>query len=180
MAATDWDKIKAEYIAGGTTYKALAEKHGISVNILEKRAVKEKWTKSRRKTRQKMAEKMEEKVAKRQASAAVDDLAVARYTAQIFQDALKDVAKLFQEKPNVFALNARNIESLANAINKNVDSLMKTCKVLGAAEAKKLELEERRLKLEEMKFEAEQKAKAEGEGKGIEVVLNLPEGVSVG
>ena len=39
----DWNKLKAEYIAGGTSYRKLAEKHGVSFNTLKTIAVKEKW-----------------------------------------------------------------------------------------------------------------------------------------
>ena len=40
----DWNKLKAEYIAGGISYRKLAEKHGVSFNTLKDIAVGEKWT----------------------------------------------------------------------------------------------------------------------------------------
>ena len=39
----DWKKIKAEYIAGGTSYRKLAEKHGVSRSKLQAIATREKW-----------------------------------------------------------------------------------------------------------------------------------------
>lgn len=39
----DWNKIKAEYIAGGTSYRKLAEKHGVARQSLEKVAKREGW-----------------------------------------------------------------------------------------------------------------------------------------
>lgn len=39
----EWQKIKAEYISGNTSYRKLAEKHGISFNTLKDRAVAEQW-----------------------------------------------------------------------------------------------------------------------------------------
>lgn len=39
----DWNKLKAEYISGGTSYRKLAEKHGVSFNTLKTIAIKEKW-----------------------------------------------------------------------------------------------------------------------------------------
>lgn len=182
MAATDWDKIKAEYIAGGTSYRELAEKHDISEDKIKKRAAKEKWRDLRNDTCTKIARKVQEKIVQRKADAVVDELAVARYTAQIWQDTLQQVAALLgsEERMGILVNSPGKAVAMSEAIRTNIDSLMKTCKLLSAAEAKKLELEERRLKLEEKKFEAEQKAKDEGEGKGIEVVLHLPEGVSVG
>lgn len=45
--AVDWLKIKTEYISGGTSYRKLAEKHGISFAVLKDKAVKERWTEAR-------------------------------------------------------------------------------------------------------------------------------------
>ena len=39
----DWKRIKAEYIAGGTSYRKLAEKYGVSFNTLKTRAREEQW-----------------------------------------------------------------------------------------------------------------------------------------
>ena len=63
----DWKKIKAEYIAGGTSYRKLAEKYGVSFSTLRKVAAKENWTDLRNKcgTRSdtKIIEKLSEKSA---------------------------------------------------------------------------------------------------------------------
>ena len=40
----DWNKLKAEYIAGGISYRKLAEKHGVSFNTLKTIAIRENWT----------------------------------------------------------------------------------------------------------------------------------------
>ena len=40
----DWKKVKAEYIAGGTSYRKLAEKYGVSFSTLKDIAIREKWT----------------------------------------------------------------------------------------------------------------------------------------
>jgi transposase-like protein len=39
----DWKKLRAEYIAGGTSYRKLAEKHNVSFHTLRKQAAKENW-----------------------------------------------------------------------------------------------------------------------------------------
>ncbi len=56
----DWKKIKKEYIAGGYTYKDLAEKHGVSFSSLTKVARREQW----RELRQKASEKADNDVVK--------------------------------------------------------------------------------------------------------------------
>jgi transposase-like protein len=54
----NWKKIKAEYLRGGISQAALAEKHGVAYSTLRDRAQKEGWTALRAKTRQKTGEKM--------------------------------------------------------------------------------------------------------------------------
>lgn len=43
----DWKKIKAEYLKGGTSYRKLAEKHGVPFGTLRKVAAKEEWAQLR-------------------------------------------------------------------------------------------------------------------------------------
>ena len=43
----DWERIKAEYIAGGTSYRKLAEKYNVSFSTLRKVAAKEHWSELR-------------------------------------------------------------------------------------------------------------------------------------
>ena len=66
-----WRKIKAEYIAGGISQRALAEKYGISQATVERRAKKEKWTAKRRQAEGKSIEKVTEKKAEAVADNAV-------------------------------------------------------------------------------------------------------------
>lgn len=58
-----WRKIKAEYIAGGISQRALAEKHGVPLPTLSRRAKKEKWTAKRKAADDKTVEKISEKTA---------------------------------------------------------------------------------------------------------------------
>lgn len=44
---TDWAAIRAEYIAGGTSYRKLAAKYAVSLSTLRKRAERERWTEMR-------------------------------------------------------------------------------------------------------------------------------------
>ena len=67
----DWDIIKAEYIAGGTSYRKLADKYGVSFNILKRVAGKEKWAKLREQAKEKATTKMVDTIAKDMAKNAV-------------------------------------------------------------------------------------------------------------
>lgn len=44
----DWEKIREEYVVGQCGYRALAEKHGISLHALEKAGRRGKWVDARK------------------------------------------------------------------------------------------------------------------------------------
>ena len=67
----NWRKIKAEYIAGGISQRALAEKHGVTWGTLRKRANVEKWNEKRKAAENKMMQKVEQKAAEEVADNAV-------------------------------------------------------------------------------------------------------------
>lgn len=63
----DWNKLKAEYIAGGTSYRKLAEKYkdeGVTFNNLKLVAGKEGWANLREQAMDKATTKMVDEVAK--------------------------------------------------------------------------------------------------------------------
>lgn len=59
----DWNVIRAEYIAGGTSYRKLAKKHNISVNTLSPIATAEGWPKLRQEAQDKATAKSIQKTA---------------------------------------------------------------------------------------------------------------------
>lgn len=59
---TDWKAIKAEYIRGGTSYRKLCAKYGVSFSNLTRRAGKEKWTDLRQQSEDRSTTKIIEKV----------------------------------------------------------------------------------------------------------------------
>ena len=69
-----WKRIKAEYIAGGTSYRKLADKYGVSFSTLRKIAAKEKWSELRNKAGAKRDTKIVEVIGDKEADRAVDKL----------------------------------------------------------------------------------------------------------
>lgn len=63
QAGVSWRKIKAEYIAGGISQRALAEKYGVPFGTLQRRARKESWNAKRKKADDKTVEKITQKTA---------------------------------------------------------------------------------------------------------------------
>ena len=73
----DWKRIKAEYIAGGTSYRKLAEKYGVSFNTLKTRAKEEQWYNLRQQKEHKTTTKIVESLSDKDAEKAVDIIDVA-------------------------------------------------------------------------------------------------------
>jgi uncharacterized protein YjcR len=73
----DWKKIKAEYIAGGTSYRKLAEKYGVSPTTLTKVAGREGWVEARHQADIKKTLKIVDSVSTKEANKAVDIVCVA-------------------------------------------------------------------------------------------------------
>ena len=66
----DWKAIKTEYITTNTSYRKLAEKYGVNVTNIAKRARAEGWVGERKQYANKTQSKMIEKISKRRADRA--------------------------------------------------------------------------------------------------------------
>jgi transposase-like protein len=73
----DWKRIKAEYIAGGTSYRKLCEKYGVSRTTLQRKAKDEKWLELRSQAEAKTETKIIETISTNDAKKAVDIIDVA-------------------------------------------------------------------------------------------------------
>lgn len=73
----DWKKIKAEYIAGGTSYRKLAEKYDVSRSKLQARATREKWADLKSQAEAKTESKIVETISDKDAEKAVNIINVA-------------------------------------------------------------------------------------------------------
>ena len=73
----DWNAIKADYIRGGTSYRKLAVKHGVSFNTLKTVAIREKWTDLRQQASNTATTKLVDKIGGQKASrsARINDVA---------------------------------------------------------------------------------------------------------
>lgn len=97
----DWNRIKAEYVAGGISQRALADKYGIPFGTMQKRAVKGKWTEERTQAGEKVVEKVIQKTAKKTADNAT-------LAADIKRKGLLILDRLFDEFANVKATEHRD------------------------------------------------------------------------
>ena len=110
----DWNQIKAEYIAGGTSYRKLAEKHNVSESKLKKIAAKEHWSELRNQSRTKLDRKITETIAKAQ----VSRLERINNVADVLLARIEVVAN----NPNLDVMPAATITELTKAL-KNVKEI---------------------------------------------------------
>lgn len=73
----DWKRIKAEYIAGGTSYRKLAEKHNVPFGTLRRVAKQEGWTQKRTQVEHKVDTGIVDSVSQKETQKAVDIIDVA-------------------------------------------------------------------------------------------------------
>ena len=62
----EWEKAKAEYIAGGISYRKLADKYGINRSKLQARATREKWADLKSQAQAKSDANIVDKVSKKE------------------------------------------------------------------------------------------------------------------
>ena len=72
--SVDWKRIKAEYIAGGTSYRKLAEKYKVKLSALRSVAEREKWVELKAQAQHKTNTKIVDSVSDKEAQKAVDKL----------------------------------------------------------------------------------------------------------
>ena len=73
----DWKKIKAEYIAGGTSYRKLAEKYNVPFGTLRRIAKQEEWTQKRTQVEHNVDTGIVDSVSQKETKKAVDIIDVA-------------------------------------------------------------------------------------------------------
>lgn len=101
----DWNKLKAEYIAGGISYRKLAEKHGVSFNTLKTIAIRENWTDLRQQANNNTTTRIVETVIEENA----------QYTASIYDVADKLLLKI-TDMLGQEGLTTQSIKHLSSAI----------------------------------------------------------------
>jgi HD superfamily phosphohydrolase len=176
----DWEQIRAEYVAGGTSYRKLCEKYDISFGTLQDRARKEKWFENKKKMHEKTMNKTIQKIASRKASRIIKELDPALLAAekinQLVLDTLMDdkqfkrhLVQTKERKGNKSSftevwdveerefnvVDTKRLRDLAAAlkISKELQRLLQG--LVDPNTAAKIRVEEERLELEKKKVERE-------------------------
>lgn len=104
----DWKKVKAEYIAGGTSYRKLAKKYGVSFSTLRGIAEREKWTDLKAQARHNADTKLVESISEQNGTYSVSIYDVA--------DKLLDKITDMLEGEYSSALGSQSIRHLTSAL----------------------------------------------------------------
>lgn len=163
--AADWKKIRAEYIRGGISHRKLAEKYGVGMSTLERRAMAEKWTDERKKTERKTREKIAEKTAERDAEETVDYL-------QMIYDINDEAVKHIRELMAV-TTDAKSMASYMKALQTAMD-IKRTEKSIDG-ESRRIAIEERKLEIEKQRAAYGEDAYTECGVAQIPAVMEIPE-----
>ena len=153
----DWKRIKAEYIAGGTSYRKLAEKYAVPFGTLRRVAEREGWTQKRAQVAQKTDTKMMEQISDEAAEKAVNIIEVA--------DKLLDkIAEI---------VNAIPLDALASTQSmKHLTSALKDLKEIKGVKSE-ADLREQEARIAKLRKEAEKEDDTTNE---IEIVFNAGPG----
>jgi tRNA-dihydrouridine synthase len=104
----DWQKIKTEYITTDTSYRKLAQKHGIDSAVIGRRAKNEEWVKLRQQYVDKTQTKTIDAISNKQVDRASKLISVA--------DLLLDKVKsLVEDSPELLA-NTQSIKNLSGVL----------------------------------------------------------------
>ena len=136
----DWKRIKAEYIAGGTSYRKLCTKYGVPRTNLERKAKEEKWAELRRQADGKAEAKIVDAISKQNAK--VDDTYF-----RCVDKLMKKVEELIDNTP---IWQPTNLKDMATTMK-----YLKECK--GVKSEADIREQEARIKKLEKEIEAEAK-----------------------
>lgn len=114
----DWKRIKAEYIAGGTSYRKLCEKYGVSRTTLQRKAKDEQWCKLRSQAEAKAETKIVDRVSNQQANTANKIVNVADKLLDKISDIIDRVDKPIEIKDLSAAIkNIKDIKGIKSDID---------------------------------------------------------------
>ena len=131
----DWKKIKADYIAGGTSYRKLAAKYGVSFSTLRNIAIREKWTELREQASNKSVTKLVESIGEQNGT---------------YKVSINDVAdKLLNKITEMLTLECLNSQSV-----KHLTSALKDIKEVKGIKSD-MDLKEQEARIAKLQKEAE-------------------------
>ena len=157
--AIPWTDIKAEYIAGGTSYRTLGEKYGVPFKTIAEKGKREAWGKLRERTSRKADNALADKVARVKAETLESLLDATIYTVNGLKSAAAIASAAFMPTtgedgnvtlPVVSGKTIGALQGLATAIANTQKTLFVQLGILTPSQAKAYEINLRRVKTQEL------------------------------
>ena len=147
----NWNEIKTEYITTDTSYRKLAEKHGVGESTLFARASKEKWVEQKEQHQSKTVAKTLDAISKKQVDRATRLITVA--------DKLLNKVESLIESDDKVLLDTQGM--------KHISGVLKDIKEIQMIRSDK-DLEEQDARIAKLRKEAE---KEENDNKDVTIVI---------
>lgn len=164
MATYDWGQIKAEYIAGGVSYRDLSAKYGVSYDLVTKKGREGEWNKARQRVAKKVTSKLVDIAAGRQARSLSNIMAAADKLSSRLIDDMDAIA------------NARDVSDIAKALKYAADTLAQVYGIQTPAQIHRQKMDEARLELDKQRLELERKKQDDTGNKApVRIVIVQPE-----
>lgn len=174
----DWDAMRAEYIAGGVTYKELASKYGLSERTVRTYASRKGW----KTERDKVETKAGQNVLARACENKTRELEALMGAASKWTQTIQEIVEAVSANPTALIVeNMRGMGELSRSIATMTDVMLRLNRISTPAEEERMETSRARLKLEREKWNAEvEEKKALQTGENLPTwVVEVPEGVEL-
>ena len=161
----NWDAIKAEYIAGGISYRDLSAKYGVSTGQITTRSKQEGWIKARKRCQDRTVTKTIDIVSAQKARSLANIM--------LASDRLADRIATNTQMID----NARDASDLAKALKYTIDTIQQVYGIQTPAQIHKQKMDEERLKLERQRLEMDIKRQEhDSNPPPVRIVIEQPAG----
>lgn len=160
----DWNALKIEYVTGRISVERMSKKYNIPLPTIKQRATKDKWSAAKKRHYDSVVRKTSEKLASRQANKLAKELSIADKMADVLKAALDDAeqfrrhivqtrnGEIWDASERVF--DKYDMKAFKDAVSalKTIEELKRSIDgILTVQEKERMEVERRRLALEEQK-----------------------------
>lgn len=176
MSTPDWEAIRADYVANGLSYRELGKKYGVSHATVARRAGREGWVRQSATICDTVRDTVDTAIVEQKTDAMLTMIRAADTMAEVLEGLANAAKRVLSDD----AVNIKQVESLARAININMDTLSQLHGIPTQAQRHAQHLAEERLAMERERLEMDKrKADQDAHPEEVRIVIEGPEGVTV-
>jgi len=176
LSTPDWEAIRADYVANGLSYRELGKKYGVSHATVARRAGREGWVRQSATICDTVRDTVDTAIVEQKTDAMLTMIRAADTMAEVLEGLANAAKRVLSDD----AVNIKQVESLARAININMDTLSQLHGIPTQAQRHAQHLAEERLAMERERLEMDKrKADQDAHPEEVRIVIEGPEGVTV-